>query len=641
MSSGRIRRCVVLFALTGYCSGGLATSIVYAQPGRHKEALSWDRNIRGLFSRHCIECHNKDEASGNVDLASDENPRHILRSRMKWQKVVEVLDSGQMPPKDERQPSQEEREQMVAFLHETFGSIDCDSIGPGPATLRKLNRTEYDNAIEDLLGIDLKLSDNFSPDAMSFGFDNVSGSLSLDPAEVEMYHSAASKAVAFVLDSIDESPGCYQRVFGSRVPADLNVNGDSKDREYSKRVVRRLASVAFRRPVDESFVNRMMRIYDLARESGESRDAAIGSCLSAILISPRFLFRIENNHDDAGEIAYPVDSYELASRLSYFLWSRAPDEELLELAKNDQLDQATVREQVKRMLLHGSSSALVENFFFQWLDLRRIDSHTPDADVFPRFDDSLRASMKAEVEAVFRDIVQGRTGLSAIVDTDRLYVDRVLANHYGLEIVASEDVQLHISDDRRRGGLLTSAALLMLQSDPGRTNIPRRGNFLLSQLLGTPPPPPPPNVPDLKIVDNDEKRSLREIFELHRSSPECKNCHEKIDPMGFALENYDALGRWRESDRGVPIDASGQMPDGTPIDGAVQLKDYLLKNERKIFTSVARNLLIYAVGRALEPSDDCVVNSMVDAAIAAEGRFEAMIQEVVRSVPFTHRQNPQ
>ncbi len=631
----------------------LLTQSLLAQPGRDKEDLSWDRNIGGLFQRLCYECHGKDDPSGNVNLAQDENPSLILDHRPTWSKVLEVLNSAQMPPQDERQPDRGERQLMIDFLNETFESVDCDQLrDPGKPTLRRLNRTEYDNSVFDLIGLDLRLAQNFPPDPIGYGFDNIGDALSLTPTQTEMFHDAAKKIVASLLDTKENRYEVYQSIFdlpaeviaqvGEQPGAPPNLtSAQQTDRRRAEAVLNHFAERAFRGPVEQYYIQRLLRVYDQAIEQGESRDPAIGHCLTAILISPRLLYRIEQ--DQPTELhPYLVNNYELASRLSFFLWSRPPDQELLAQARAGRLhDPQELHRQTLRMLADRRSRALVDNFFAQWLDLRRLDSHQPDPDVFPEFDTGLRRAMRDEANLILLEIIAEDLPLTRLIDSDHTYANARLAAHYDLPPVIGDDPVRVDLPDRRRGGLLSSAAILMLQSDPGRSNIPRRGNFIAGQLLGDPPPPPPPGIPPLKESNDGKRRSLRETFELHRRSPDCKACHAKIDPLGFSLENFDAIGRWRNTDAGLPIDASAELSGGERFVGVVGLKDHLLSRQSTIVRELSNRLLIYALGRGLEASDQCVVDLMVTAAEKNDYRFSAVVLELVTSLPFTHRRNPE
>ncbi|MEZ6106675.1 MAG: DUF1592 domain-containing protein [Pirellulaceae bacterium] len=624
------------------------TSLSWAQPGQTENELSWDRSIRPLVGRFCLRCHNDDQTRGDINLSSDENPLQIKASREKWTRALEALRDEAMPPDDAPLPSSEERDLLVRFLEETLERIDCDATtDPGRPVVRRLNRTEYDLTILDLTGLDLGLAKDFPPDPSGYGFDNIGDVLTLSPVQVEQYDSAARKIIDVLLlgspDSEADDPAAQAAFLAIFAPA-LDDQGNwslDEPRAAAREILNRFAERAFRRPIDDTYVDRLLMIYDRAREQQASFQAAVGYGLRAVLISPRFLMRVEQTQPDTTE-PYLVDAYDLANRLSYFLWSRPPDRELLERAADGSLLEVEVlRAQATRMLRDPRSEAFVESFFGQWLELRGLDTHRPDPTSFPEFTDQLREAMRGEALAVLREMVRDDRSIMTIIDADFTYVDQSLAALYELDGEFGETLQRVTLDDRRRGGLLTSAALLMIQSDPQRVNVPRRGTFIAGRVLGSPPPPPPPNVPSLEeSAGNAGELTLRERLELHRSKPECMGCHAKIDPLGFALQNYDAIGRWRNEEASQPIDASGVLPDGREFSGPAEFKDLMLAEREAFARTMSENLLIYALGRGLQGPDQCVVDDMVNANLAADGKFSTLIEEIVVSLPFRFRRNP-
>lgn len=603
--------------------------------------LSWDQNVRGIVTRFCIECHSSADPSADVDLEQDVDLRQILNHRETWSKALELIKSGEMPPKEaerlfDNKEANEKRDELVAFLEKHLNSLDCETLrDPGKPLMRRLNRVEYDLAVQDLTGLKLALADGFSPDESSYGFDNNGEALSLSPAQTEQYHSAAVKIVQELRKQKDKQPRLFELSFGK------SPSSEEEAESAARKAARGFATRAFRRPVEGDFVERLMDIYRLSRAKGEDHETAQGHLVTAVLISPQFLFRLEKNRPETND-PYPIDDYELASRLSFFLWSRPPDKALLdaaskgELSKDDVLEAAT-----RRMLTDQRSQALVDNFFGQWLSLRELEDHQPDQSRFPQFNANLRSAMGEEVRLFLSELVRQDRSILELIDSDFTYLNETLAKHYGIEGVRGKDFKRVSLNDRRRGGLLTSAALLMLQSDPNRTNVPRRGNFVAGRILGTPPPPPPPNVPDLAEVEADGKaRPLRELLELHRKNPECANCHAKMDPYGLALENYDAVGRWRTKDGEFKIDAASKLLDGSEIDGPESLKDWLLKQKNKFRRNFVKNLLIYAFGRGLQGNDECVIREVIAASDKHDDRFASIVVAIVKSYPFRHRRNP-
>ncbi|WP_197454419.1 DUF1592 domain-containing protein [Stieleria varia] len=625
-------RPVVACSLVWIC---LAT-VAQAQPGRDKDPLSWDRNVQAIVNRFCVKCHNESEPSGDVNLAQDEDIRQILEHRRTWETALSVVEQGEMPPDDARQPSDEQRQHLIGFIRRTLEELDCsEAADPGYPNVRRLNRVEYDLTIEDLTGLRMNLAETFPPDASAYGFDHLGEVLSLAPSQVQQYFDAAQKVVAELIRQKDTRPELYIRAFGNK-PA----NRDD-ERVQAKAAAERFATRAFRRPVESDYIDQLMGLYDKARQKDQTHQQATGHLLSAVMISPKFLLRVEQNRPGLYE-AYPVDEYELATRLSYFLWSRPPDDRLLDLAAGGKLSQDDILEQeTRRMLADPRSLALAENFFGQWLSLRDAQTHQPDREQFPQFNEALRQAMQDEMRLLCSEIVQNNQPVNDLIDADYTYLNQSLAEHYGIDGDFGKEPRRVQLADRRRGGVVTSAALTMLLADPARTNVPRRGNFIAGRLLGTPPPPPPPNVPPLEdVADDGTHKTLRELLELHRSKPECASCHAKMDPLGFALENYDAIGRWRDTDNGQPIDASGEWTGGEEFDGPVGLKDLLLEKRDEFSATLIRNLLIYALGRGLHGSDECVVQDCLKAAQQDEYRFATIVVAITKSVPFRYRRNP-
>lgn len=611
---------------------GLSSLPVLAQPDKQKDPLSWDRNIRGLVDRYCTKCHRADKVSGDVNLAQDIDLRLILEHRDTWQTALAQIQNADMPPADAKQPTSEERELMIQFLKVTLEELDCSVPDPGKPVLRRLNRIEYDLSILDVTGLDLRLAEGFAPDGTAHGFDTIADALSLSPSQVEQYYDAAKKLVATVSEHRGDRPEVYLRVLGMK-----EMDGDA---ERIRMHVESFASRAFRRPAPSDYVDNLMRLYARLRSKGTDHETALGQIIQAILISPKFLMRVEQDRPNTDE-PYPVDDYELASRLSYFLWSRPPDDRLIQLARDGKLMDAAVRkEEVARMIADPKSLALVDQFFGQWLSFRDIAMHSVDGKQFPEFDEALRNSMVEEVRLVLHEMLQKNRSLAELIDADYTYIDRRLSEHYGLPYSAQQGFQRIALTDHRRGGLLTSAALLTLQSDPGRTNVPRRGNFIAGRILGAPPPPPPPNVPPLEESASDgKKRTLREILEIHRSKPECASCHDKMDPLGLAFENYDAIGRWRTEEHGIPIDASGKLVQGQAFQGPEDFKKILIDQKDQVARTLIKNLLIYALGRGLQRPDECTVRSTLEKARAEDYRLGSIVESIIESYPFLHRRN--
>ena len=416
----------------------------------------------------------------------------------------------------------------------------------------------------------------------------------------------------------------------------------------ARQILTTLAHHAFRRPVTDADIAPLLAFYNAGRRNG-AFDSGIESALRALLVSPDFLFRIE--HDPAGlppATAHRVSDVELASRLSFFLWSTIPDDELLNLAEQNRLhDPAVLAAQVNRMLEDERGRALVDNFAGQWLYLRNLTQVRPDPDEFPEFDNSLRHSFERETDLFFSEILRSGRPITDLLDANFTYLNQRLAEHYGIPNIYGSQFRRVVLDDPERGGLLGQGSILTVTSYPNRTSVVQRGKWVLENLLGSPPPPPPPNVPSLKPHGSDGSQlTMRQAMEQHRANPTCAACHARMDPIGFALENYDGVGKWRVKDAGQTIDATGTLPDGTTFDGLAGLRELLLTKRRDQFIdTVAERLLTYALGRGLESYDKPAVRSIVRQAAAAEPSqpapsFHALIHAIVTSVPFEMRRTP-
>ena len=410
----------------------------------------------------------------------------------------------------------------------------------------------------------------------------------------------------------------------------------------ARRILARFARRAFRRPILEDELERLVDLVSSAIEAGDSFADAVRLALKAILVSPHFIFKVEL--DPASDVpgAVPVGDYELASRLSYFLWSSMPDEELFLAAEAGRLrDENELRAQVLRMLADARSRALIENFFGQWLQTRRLSAAAPDPELFPEVDAELLQAMRQETELFAATILREDRSLLDLIDADFTYLNERLARHYGIDGVAGEDFRRVPLRKNDRGGILTQASILTLTSSPTRTSPVARGKWILEQILGTPPPPPPPNVENL-----DESReavltgSLRERMERHRADPKCANCHAEMDALGFALENFDAVGAWRQFDGKFLIDASGALPGGETFDGPAALKRLLLKNPERFGRVLVEKMLTYALGRGLEYYDKCAADQIVDGLSAGDYRFSSLILGIVQTTPFLMKRGP-
>ena len=451
------------------------------------------------------------------------------------------------------------------------------------------------------------------------------------------------------------SPAVYQvsitGPFGAHGPGDTpsrsrifiaQPKSPGEEETCAKQILSTLMRRAYRRPVSDADLARPMEFFRDGRKEANF-DAGIEAALSAVLVSREFLFRVEQEPKGlAGKSPYRITDLELASRLSFFLWSSVPDDELLDVAARGQLNQPDVlAKQTRRMLADPRSLSLVSNFASQWLHLRNLDSITPDGRLFPDFDDNLRQAMRRETELLFEEVLRDDRSVLDLLRTDHTFLNERLAKHYGIpNIYGPRFRRVALGPETPRGGLLRHASVLTVTSYATRTSPVIRGNWILGTLLGTAPPPPPPNVPALE--DNAVSASLpvRERLAQHRANAACASCHDLMDPVGFALENFDALGRWRTLEEGKPVDASGGFPDGAKFTGVAGLEQALLNRPELFASTLTEKLLTFALGRGVESFDAPAVRQVVRDAKADNHRFSAIVLGIVKSTPFTMRQSP-
>ncbi len=407
----------------------------------------------------------------------------------------------------------------------------------------------------------------------------------------------------------------------------------------ARKIVSDLAHRAFRRKVEPAEVDGLTAIVANAQQRGRSFEQALALAVQTILVSPDFLFRIEKDRNPQGVTAsYQLSLHELASRLSYFLWSSMPDEELLKAADNGSLrSPAVLTAQVRRMLKDAKAGALVENFVGQWLEIRRLESVQPDRDRFPDFDDYLRTSMLKETETFFQNIIQADGSILDLIGGKYTFLNERLARHYGIKNVTGAEFRKVNLTGTQRTGVLTQASVLTVSSYGNRTSPVLRGKYILENLLNTPPPPAPANVPPLDEASVGSKASLRQQLEQHRASPVCASCHARMDPLGFSLENFDAVGAWRSQDGKFPIDPSGTLPDGRSFKNAEELISILKTQEGAFTEALTEKLLTYGLGRGVERHDRTTVKKIAANVAAKQYRFSSLVLEIVRSLPFQRR----
>ncbi len=429
-------------------------------------------------------------------------------------------------------------------------------------------------------------------------------------------------------------PESHRRLITARPDKDRSVE------DAAEQVLKPFATRAFRRPVTIDELQSFVRLVKFVVDQEETYERGIQVAVQAILVSPHFLFRIETDRQpDNPDAVHEVTDYQLASRLSYFLWSSMPDQELFDLASRGELRQPEVlRKQVQRMLADDRATALVDNFASQWLNLRMLDEHEPDKTTFKQFSDELKQDMRRETELFFEEVMRKDRSILDFLTARYTFVNERLANHYGMPGVKGNNFRRVELTGNRRIGVLTHASILTLTAYPTRTSPVIRGKWILENILGTPPPPPPPDVPVLEVAQQESpEASLREQLVLHRTDPNCASCHKVMDPLGFGFENFDAIGRWREKDGKHPIDASGELPGGAKFSGPVELVNLLIKRQDDFARALSEKMLTYALGRGLEHYDQCAVQEIARTLKQDDYRFSTLVLEIVQSDPFLKR----
>lgn len=569
-----------------------------------------------LVEAYCARCHGGPEPEADLamgPLFARSLPAAAIGELAAT--AVQHLRGRIMPPADEPQPDDRERLALVAAFS-ALQPVDPDA---RVATVRRLSRTEYTRTVRDLFGADYDAAGLLPSDASAGGFDNQGDVLNVSPLHFEKYLDAADAIARAVVADAD----ARTRALGTGDDVALALGA--------------LLERAFRRPVAADEVAERVALYRDLRRDGVDAEAAGAAVLRSILLSPAFLFRSERGLPQAPWRLHP---YELAVRLSYFLTTSMPDAELFALARSGDLAQPDVLVgQARRLIAAGGGRALADDFAAQWLRFRDVLTAAADFRRYPQiWDKRLRPAFYEEAAQVFAAVVRGDASILALLDADFTYVNALLAKHYGLPAVDGETFRRVPLPDRRRGGVLGMAATLMVSSYPLRTSPVRRGKWILDQLLDAPPPPPPPNAGTLPADDQQpDGVTVRERLERHRRDPGCASCHAQIDPLGFALENFDVLGCWRTEVHGKAVDARATLPDGTIVDGPVALKDALLTRKADFARAMVGKMLVYAIGRPLVPADEPEVAAIVQATIAGEYRFTALLDALVTSRLFTWR----
>ncbi|MBS1721534.1 MAG: DUF1592 domain-containing protein [Armatimonadetes bacterium] len=745
-------------------SSGLLFGWAVATPRASTDPLDaeFKAKVFPILQKHCAKCHSGKAPAGGLALDKAYDLKAVVADPARWERLAFNVKSKSMPPGGGG-PSDAERSLIVDWVGRALAT-DCNLADSGKVTLRRLNRTQYQNTVKDLLGVDVDTKD-FPSDDVGAGFDDIGEVLSLSPLYLEKLitaaESVATKAIqvpkpwkvqveldrckptggvtlddsqanmfsngdfktevtfdkagpyvlkieAFgtfagdanplmrvslggvVLDTVEvkapvEKPVQYQIPFeidhasirqlsvafindyyepqnpdlkrrdrnlivrsvaferhdsGPKLPNGpiTALPKSATDLDTPRQVVSAFASRAWRRPVTTAESDRLMALYLESTKRGNTYEEAVQECVVAVLCSPKFLFLAEPQPTTA-KVNEPLGAYEAASRLSYFLWGTMPDDALLkDAATGHLLDPKVLGDQVERMLQSSRARNLATDFASQWLTLRKLETASPAPMLFPEFNDDLRADMLMEVQSKFMDVLNNDQSILEFLDSKTTFVNERLAKVYGIPGVAGDHFRRVELQDKNRGGLVAMAGVLTVTSNPNRTSPVKRGKWILEQILGTPPPPPPPgagSLPEDQAIK--PTMTMKERLAVHRKKPECATCHTTMDAMGFSLENFDPVGRWREKDGDFPIDAEAELPTGVKVKGAAGLKKALLASKRDFVRCLAEKLLTYATGRSMRPQDSCHIDKIVATTEKQGFKFHALIQAVVHSDPFLKR----
>ena len=628
---------LLALALVGFALA-LPTAVAVAAPAEEQDSASLQAESKKVFkdrvtpflNTYCTQCHGLYKMEGGITFVPALKTPGVPSSTKLWNQAVANVKAHDMPPEDsKKQPTDEERQMFVDWV----GTIKFLSPkDPGVFVIRRLTKVEYGNTLRDLFGVAPAVAAELPDEVFGEGYLN-----SMSPLQSEKYLAIANEVLERILASKEQPPTEMQRRLFGDPPAP-----GSDLRSAAKTVASKLARNAYRRPASEAELELLLRVFDLAQENNLDYPESLRLMLKAVLVSPQFLFITPAKEPEAGQSIAPLDDYQLASRLSYLLWATMPDAELSALADNGNLHEPAILQlQVKRLLADPRSRALFDGFGAQWLGLLGLESKTFDTAMFPQMTAEVRASMVDEARLFFESIVRENRSVVDFVDSDYTFLNGSLAALYGLEkTVTGPEMRKVQLEDANRGGILGMPGILASTSFPNRTSPVKRGVWVLEQVLGEHVPPPPPNVPPLEKQDKQavENLTLRQRTELHRTNAVCANCHKILDPIGFGLENFDAIGRWRnQDDTGGAIDAAGELPGEKRFSSPRELKAIIASRKDELAQNLTRKLLAYALCRQLEGYDEIVVDQLMET-IAKDGyRMQTLISEIVTSYPFVNR----
>lgn len=628
-------------------------------------ATAQTSDIAAITQQFCAGCHNAGSATAGIDFASLLSREPLVRDRAAWERVIAIVEAGRMPPPAAPQPSAEQRAALLKALNNEIRSFDYSTIrDPGFEPLKRLTHTEYDNTIRDLFGVPLNPTARFTAEMSGdSGFDNSANTLFLQSSLMERYISAAERIVE---EALPEKPLTREHEIARARIFVAQPSNDLSDEEAARKVFSAWLPRVFRRPIDAAELSQAMEKFTDDRHAGEAYEQAVKGVLAATLISPKFLFHVEAAPPDDAD--YRVNDWELASRLSYFLWATMPDDELFRLAREGQLNQNDVlTQQVARMLADPKADTLATVFAAQWLGFGQVGNRVRLGPIdFPWCTDTLMDAMRAESSLFFMSLLREDRPIAELVSADYTFVNEELARTlYGMDDVQGEQMRRIKLSDPNRGGLLGQGAILAVTSNYNQTSPVKRGHWILDTLLGTPPPPPPPNAGVFQEeVSSKKDLTFREKLAMHSANESCRSCHAKMDPLGFSLENFDYFGRWRSTytfrvrikeadDPNIDpdsnfkrvvkeIDVAGKLPEGTEFVGPSGLKKALIANRHDdLVRQMVQKMLAYALGRQLEYYDEPAVRKIIAELRSNDYGFKTLLTETVASYPFLYKRNPQ
>lgn len=646
-----------LLPISGFAVAALLSVVAGAKAqvapgGSQADLLGFAREAGPLIEAHCIRCHGPKKQKMGIDFSRMTDLPSILGHRDLWRKAREALEIEDMPKDPEETGfTPADRKRLIAWIKDRVETIDRNSPiyrDPGPPVVRQLTAAEYTNTIHDLLGFS---NANFNaaraggiPDESEFiteRFTNLAAAQTLDETLLEKYMAAADASLAILFE---DAGARDQKLKAARAALFFTVPGKGiSAHDAARAVLERFARRAFRGPVDPGVLDQLVAIVDQAMQAGDTFEAAVRKAMKPALAAPEFLYRIEKDAAPAGSNeAYPVSDDELAVRLSYFIWGTMPDEELFKLAEARQLSRPEVLGgQVKRMLADPKARALTDYFAVQWLQLSRLNRALPSQNIFPTFDKNLKGAMKEEAILFFDGIRTEDRSILDLLDADYTYLNEDLAKLYGIPNVTGKKMQrVMLRAQDHRGGLLGMGAILAMTSHSNRTKPTTRGKWILDVMLGAPPPPPPANVGNfVPQPRNAPPQTFREKLAQHATDSTCAACHKRIDPLGFALENYDPIGGWREQVDGAPVDNAGHLPGGKEFHGIDGLKQVLHDRQDQFVQNVIRQMMTYALGRQLQYQDDLTIADIDDSLKRDGFKFSTLIRGVATSRQFLYRRS--